>query len=214
MERSRRRPLLLSVVILLAIGFEKEMFGIPSQRVDSREALSRVRSSLLDPGGRDLSVRWKYVLGSDMWDGNGSLKIFGADYLKLTLEHQEILIQKSVVTSWFRETDQVIIDFFDRHDTSNIFSILLGDFSGFSSSMRSYSEDSLLVLTLKNETLVGFEELHMSIDEDSWLPTSISVRSGEDMELTIDILDARRLEDVNELTNATLTGREVIDLRE
>jgi len=204
----------LTILILLILRIPTYGYPIAPFQDHKQNILGKVSSELLDPEGREFSIWWQYSFEEDTWSGTGLLQILGRDILKLTLPDQEILIRESVVKTWYRETDQVIIDHFDRSNPSNVFCFLQGNYNGYSVVETENLPDSLMKIKLMSETLVGFEELDMLIYQKTWLPVSISAKAGDDMVVTIKILEADKLQNINELRNATLNGSEIIDLRE
>ncbi len=214
MELSRRVLLFLTFTLSLVCGFQNDGPGSHGFQTSENEVLENVKSFLWDPRGRQFTIRWYYTVGEDVWKGDGMLQILGRDYLRFTLPEQEILIKGSVVMSWFRETDQVIIDDFDRRDPGNVFSVLLGELNEFSVLESRSDSDSTLLLKLRNETLIGFEELDISVDKREWTPVLIRAKAGEDMSVVIEIVDSETLPRPDDLINASLNGSEMIDLRE
>lgn len=214
MDPSRRFRLFLTAFVFLLLGFPIESPSFSPSQSTGQDVLEKVKSALWDPEGREFAVLWTYGVGDDVWTGDGSLKILGQDYLRLALPHQEILIQESVVMTWFRETDQVIIDRFDRNDPGNIFSLLLGELNRFRVIESKRDGESAILLELRNETLIGFEELEISVDPRSWLPISILAKVDEEMTMRIEVVDSGRLENPGRMRASTLEGSEVIDLRE
>lgn len=214
MALNRRILILPATIILLFLGIPNFCYSTSLLQNIEQDVLQNVRSVLMDSSGHEFSIRWEYSFEGDHWFGDGTLQILGHDYLRLILPYQEILIQKSVIMTRFQETDQVIIDVFDRHNTSNFFSLLLGEFADYSIIELDSNPDFTVNLRLLNETLVGFEELEMSINQNTWLPLFITAKAGEDIKVTIKIIETRELLNVDDLKNTTLRGSEIIDFRE
>ncbi|MFQ6673649.1 MAG: hypothetical protein ACE5GH_02545, partial [Fidelibacterota bacterium] len=179
-----------------------------------RDILRNVQEALMDPRGHELSVEWQTRFEGESWQGEGTLQILGSDYLMLTLPYQKVLIKKTTVMTWYRKTDQVIIDYFDRDDPSNLFSILLGDFSHFSVHESKALSDSITILRLKAKWLVGFEELELTVNEVTWMPEAITAEAGDGWTVTIQVLEDLPLKYPENLVNATLEGSGMIDLTE
>ena len=177
------------------------------------EILYDISGTVLDKKGHTFEVLWFYRLDEDSWKGKGTLKIFGKDYLSLDLPFMEVLIQKSVMSVKYPEEDQVLIDYFNRRDPSNLFAVLLSEFDGFIVEDISASEEEI-ELTLLPETPVGFDRLEMTVDDNSWMPKNIHAFSGEEMEVNVDVLSVGPLEDRDMLKAAQLEAGEIIDLRE
>ena len=177
------------------------------------EILYDISGIVLDKKGHTFEVLWFYRLDDESWKGEGTLKIFGKDYLSLNLPFMEVLIQKSVISVKYPKEDQVLIDYFNRRDPSNLFSVLLSEFDGFVVEDISSSEKEV-ELTLLPETPVGFDRLEMTVDDNSWMPKNIHAFSGEEMEVNVDVLSVGPLEDRDMLKAAQLEAGEIIDLRE
>lgn len=213
-SRSARLLAYFTAVLLITLGIPDRSYGVSSFKNEKTDILKRLSTELVDPEGREFFVRWEYSFEGNVWSGYGTLQILGKDLLKLTLPDQVILIRGSMVQTWYRETDQVIIDYFDPSHPSNIFSFLLGDFSGYSIFQSESLPDSTVNLKLVSETMAGFEELELLINQRTWLPVFISANAGDDMKVTINILETKVLQNRAELKSATLKGNEIIDLRE
>lgn len=176
--------------------------------------LDSIKAALFDPEGLELNVVWEYNFNSEKWKGDGILFLLGNDYLKLTLPHQVILIKKSTIMSYYPETDQVIIDYFDRNDNSNIFSILLGGFSGFSIASEHNVNVTNRRVVLESNSLIGFDRIEMTLDKDDWIPKTILGEAGKDINIMITIVSRSLLKNPDVLINGTLVGAEIIDFRE
>jgi len=177
------------------------------------EILYDISGTVLDKKGHTFEVLWFYRLDEESWKGEGTLKIFGKDYLSLDLPFMEVLIQKSVMSVKYPEEDQVLIDYFNRRDPSNLFAVLLSEFDGFIVEDISSSEEEV-ELTLLPETPVGFDRLEMTVDGNSWMPKNIHAVSGEEIEVNVDVLSVGPLEGRDMLKAARLEASEIIDLRE
>ncbi|MBH31920.1 MAG: hypothetical protein CMG71_08050 [Candidatus Marinimicrobia bacterium] len=177
------------------------------------EILYDISGTVLDKKGHTFEVRWFYRLDEESWKGEGTLKIFGKDYLSLDLPFMEVLIQKSIMSVKYPEENQVLIDYFNRRDSSNLFAVLLSEFDGFIVEDISASEEKV-ELTLLPETPVGFDRLEITVDDNSLMPKNIHAVSGEEMEVNVDVLSVGPLEDREMLKVARLEAGEIIDLRE
>ena len=177
------------------------------------EILYDISGTVLDKKGHTFEVLWFYRLDEESWEGEGTLKIFGKDYLSLNLPFMEVLIQKSVMSVKYPEEDQVLIDYFNRRDPSNLFTVLLSEFDGFvvEEIMAGENENEL---TLLPETPVGFDRLEMTVDNATWMPKNIHAVSGEEMEVKVNVLSVGPLQDRDLLKSARLEAGEIIDLRE
>ena len=74
--------------------------------------------------------------------------------------------------------------------------------------------ETQIAVTLRAETMVGFETLRMIVNRETWLPVSMSAEAGEDIRVEVQIKEAAPLTNPLELANEKLTGSEFIDLRE
>lgn len=206
----RNLPILLIITYLL-FGKSYDLFantGHPTNMLDS------IKTALFDPEGLELNVVWEYNFNNEKWKGDGILFLLGNDYLKLTLPYQVILIKKSTIMSYYPETDQVIIDYFDRNDNSNIFSILLGDFSGFSIVSEHNVNVTNRRVVLESNSLIGFDRIEMTLDQGDWIPKTIMGEAGKDIKIMITIVSSSLLKNPDALINGTLVGAEIIDFRE
>ena len=182
-------------------------------RVDA-DILGKIKKALHDPAGHHFQVKWSYSALDDSWEGRGTLSILGSDYLELNLPYQTILIQESTIMTHYSETDQVVIDRFNRKDPSSFFSILLGDFSGFSVRAVSRIDENKVRVRLTAETLVGFDRLDIIVNSSDWLPVSIRGSiGGDDAQVAVTVESVSSLKDAERLTNESLRGKEIIDLR-
>ncbi len=177
------------------------------------EILYDISRNVLDKKGHTFEVLWFYRLDAESWKGEGILKIFGKDYLSLELPFMEVLIQKSVMSVKYPEEDQVLIDYFNRRDPSNLFAVLLSEFDGFIVEDISTTEKEVELILLP-ETPVGFDRLEMTVDDNSWMPKNIHAISGVEMEVNVDVLSVGPLEDREMLKAMRLEAGEIIDLRE
>ncbi|MBC8174483.1 MAG: hypothetical protein H8E82_02350 [Candidatus Marinimicrobia bacterium] len=176
--------------------------------------LDHLVTSVADTGGLVFKVQWYYEFEGDSWTGEGTLQILGKDYLKLELPYQEVLIQKSTIMMKYPETDQLIIDHFNRQDPSNIFALFLGEFDLFYVKSAERVGTSLVELLLVGKTMVGFDTLRILVDENSWLPQLIYATAGEDIQVSIQINRVLPLNDPELLIQGEMTAGEIIDLRE
>ena len=142
------------------------------------------------------------------------MKILGRDYLKLTLDYQQVLIKFDTLFTRYEKTDQVVADWFDRNDPANFFSILLGEMPGFFEDEVEILSEMQIAVTLRAETMVGFETLRMIVNRETWLPNSITAEAGEDIRVNVQIRETAPLANPLELTGGVLTASEFIDLRE
>lgn len=178
------------------------------------EVISQIKSALLSSDGNNFEVVWTYEYDGDFWTGDGSMKILGRDYLRLDLDYQQILIKHDTLFTRYEETDQVVADWFDRTDPANFFSILLGEMPGFFEDEVEILSEMQIAVTLRSETMVGFETLRMIVNRETWLPNSITAEAGEDIRVNVQIRETAPLANPLELTGGVLTGSEFIDLRE
>ena len=178
------------------------------------DVLSQIKSALLSSDGNNFEVVWTYEYDGDFWTGDGRMKILGRDYLRLDLDYQQILIKHDTLFTRYEETDQVVADWFDRTDPANFFSILLGEMPGFVVNEVVDLSETQIAVTLRAETMVGFETLRMIVNRETWLPVSMSAEAGEDIRVEVQIKEAAPLTNPLELANEKLTGSEFIDLRE
>ncbi len=176
--------------------------------------LDHLVTSVADTGGLVFTVQWYYEFEGDSWTGEGTLQVLGKDYLKLELPYQEVLIKKSTIMMKYPETDQLIIDHFNRQDPSNIFALFLGEFDLFYVESAERVGTSLVELLLVGKTMVGFDKLKILVDENSWLPQLIYATAGEDIQVSIRINRVLPLNDPKCLIQGNLTAGEIIDLRE
>ena len=178
------------------------------------DVLSQIKSALLSSDGNNFEVVWTYEYDGDFWTGDGRMKILGRDYLRLDLDYQQILIKHDTLFTRYEETDQVVADWFDRTDPANFFSILLGEMPGFFEDEVEILSEMQIAVTLRAETMVGFDTLRMIVNRETWLPVSMSAEAGEDIRVEVQIKEAAPLTNPLELANEKLTGSEFIDLRE
>ena len=178
------------------------------------DVLSQIKSALLSSDGNNFEVVWTYEYDGDFWTGDGRMKILGRDYLRLDLDYQQILIKHDTLFTRYEETDQVVADWFDRTDPANFFSILLGEMPGFFEDEVEILSEMQIAVTLRAETMVGFETLRMIVNRETWLPNSITAEAGEDIRVNVQIRETAPLANPLELTGGVLTGSEFIDLRE
>ena len=178
------------------------------------EVISQIKSALLSSDGNNFEVVWTYEYDGDFWTGDGRMKILGRDYLRLDLDYQQILIKHDTLFTRYEETDQVVADWFDRTDPANFFSILLGEMPGFVVNEVVDLSETQIAVTLRAETMVGFDTLRMIVNRETWLPVSMSAEAGEDIRVEVQIKEAAPLTNPLELANEKLTGSEFIDLRE
>ena len=198
------------LIIFLFIG--TVLFG--TNKLPADEVVKKIRSSILAPEGHRFDVLWTYEYDDDIWTGEGIMKILGRDYLKLTLDYQQILIKFDTLFTRYEKTDQVVADWFDRNDPANFFSILLGEMPGFFEDEVEILSEMQIAVTLRSETMVGFETLRMIVNRETWLPNSITAEAGEDIRVNVQIRETAPLANPLELTGGVLTGSEFIDLRE
>ena len=178
------------------------------------DVLSQIKSALLSSDGNNFEVVWTYEYDGDFWTGDGRMKILGRDYLRLDLDYQQILIKHDTLFTRYEETDQVVGDWFDRTVPANFFSILLGEMPGFVVNEVVDLSETQIAVTLRAETMVGFDTLRMIVNRETWLPVSMSAEAGEDIRVEVQIKEAAPLTNPLELANEKLTGSEFIDLRE
>ena len=178
------------------------------------EVISQIKSALLSSDGNNFEVVWTYEYDGDFWTGDGRMKILGRDYLRLDLDYQQILIKYDTLFTRYEKTDQVVADWFDRTDPANFFSILLGEMPGFVVNEVVDLSETQIAVTLRAETMVGFDTLRMIVNRETWLPVSMSAEAGEDIRVEVQIKEAAPLANPLELTGGVLTGSEFIDLRE
>ena len=198
------------LIIFLFIG--TVLFG--TNKLPADEVVKKIRSSILAPEGHRFDVLWTYEYDDDIWTGEGIMKILGRDYLRLDLDYQQILIKHDTLFTRYEETDQVVADWFDRTDPANFFSILLGEMPGFFEDEVEILSEMQIAVTLRSETMVGFETLRMIVNRETWLPNSITAEAGEDIRVNVQIRETAPLANPLELTGGVLTGSEFIDLRE
>jgi len=203
------RTYLSLITLLLLFNFLYSEDNLPDV-----EVVDKVKSSILSADGRSFKVVWTYEYDGDIWTGEGSMKVLGQDYLKLNLDYQQILIKHDTLFTRYEETNQVVADWFDRTDPANFFSILLGEMPGFTLDKVDILTERQIDVTLRAETMVGFDTLRMIVDRETWLPVSMSAVAGEDIRVDVQIKEAAPLTNPLELTNEKLTGSEFIDLRE
>ena len=198
------------LIIFLFIG--TVLFG--TNKLPADEVVKKIRSSILAPEGHRFDVLWTYEYDDDIWTGEGIMKILGRDYLRLDLDYQQILIKHDTLFTRYEETDQVVADWFDRTNPANFFSILLGEMPGFVVNEVVDLSETQIAVTLRAETMVGFDTLRMIVNRETWLPVSMSAEAGEDIRVEVQIKEAAPLTNPLELANEKLTGSEFIDLRE
>ena len=176
------------------------------------EIIYEISAAVLHKKGHDFEVIWSYRLDEESWEGKGNLKIYGKDYLSLELPFMEVLIKKSVMSVKYPEEDQVLIDYFNRRDSSNLFAVLLSEFDGFIvDEVSMHNED--ISLKLIPETLIGFEMLKITVSDNNWMPKTIHAISGSEMEVSVNILSFEPLKDAKALISKELDASEIIDLR-
>ena len=66
---------------------------------------------------------------------------------------------------------------------------------------------------LTAETLVGFDRLDIIVNSYDWLPVSIRGSIGDDARVAVTVESVSSLKDAERLTNESLRGKEIIDLR-
>ncbi len=198
------------LIIFLFIG--TVLFG--TNKLPADEVVKKIRSSILAPEGHRFDVLWTYEYDDDIWTGEGIMKILGRDYLKLTLDYQQILIKFDTLFTRYEKTDQVVADWFDRNDPANFFSILLGEMPGFVVNEVVDLSETQIAVTLRAETMVGFDTLRMIVDRGTWLPNSITAEAGEDIRVNVQIRETAPLANPLELNGGVLTGSEFLDLTE
>ena len=112
----------------------------------------------------------------------------------------------------YPEEDQVLIDYFNRRDSSNLFAVLLSEFDGFIvDEVSTHNED--ISLKLIPETLIGFEMLKITVSDNNWMPKTIHAIAGSEMEVSVNILSFEPLKDAKALISKELDASEIIDLR-
>ncbi len=176
------------------------------------EIIYEISGAVLHKNGHDFEVIWSYRLDEESWEGKGTLKIYGKDYLNLELPFMEVLIKKSVMSVKYPEEDQVLIDYFNRRDSSNLFAVLLSEFDGFIVDEISMQNGDIS-LKLMPETLIGFEMLKLTVSDKNWMPKTIHAISGKEMEVSVNILSFEPLKDAKALISKELDASEIIDLR-
>lgn len=180
---------------------------------DSIDDLYKISDKILAKKGKSFEVLWYYKLNDKDWQGNGNLKILGKDYLYLVLPYIEVLIQKSLISIKYVEQNQVILDYFNRTDSSNIFSVLLNEFDNFSV-QKSKIDNNQLILSLIPNDEIGFDFLEISANVDNYIPKSIKAFSGDELEIKVEILSHSSLNKPFLIKNKKLSAIEIIDLRE
>ena len=125
----------------------------------------------------------------------------------------EVLIQKSLISIKYIEENQVILDYFNRTDSSNIFSVLLNEFDNFSVE-KSKIDNNQLILSLIPNNEIGFDFLEISANVYSHIPKSIKAISGDELEIKVEILSHSNLNKPFLLKDKKLNANEIIDLRE
>ena len=177
------------------------------------EILYQISATVLVKKGHTFEVLWFYRLDEESWKGKGTLMILGKDYLSLSLPFMNVLIQKSVMSVKYPEEDQVLIDYFNRRDPSNLFAVLLSEFNGFIVKDIDANNEQIS-LSLVPESLVGFDQLWITVKENEWIPKTIKAVSGKEMEISVDVLSVGPLVNPDDLIMGKLTANEIIDLRE
>ena len=125
----------------------------------------------------------------------------------------EVLIQKSLISIKYIEENQVILDYFNRTDSSNIFSVLLNEFDNFSV-QKSKIDNNQLILSLIPNDEIGFDFLEISANVDNYIPKSIKAFSGDGLEIKVEILSHSSFNTAFLIKNKKLSAIEIIDLRE
>ncbi|MFQ6616568.1 MAG: hypothetical protein ACE5HZ_07350 [Fidelibacterota bacterium] len=202
-------PVALSILLTLPAPQPVRSMGVRSRH----DVLEKIKTALLDPAGHELRIRWDYTLGGETWSGNGVLQVLGEELLKLTFPGQKILVKGSTIMSWYRETDQVIIDSFDRRDPTNVFSLLLSGFDHFDHVEATGLSDTTAAVVLKGRDLWAFGDITLVVDSRTWMLRSIDVAGGDGLEVSIEITRFAPLSDPQTLKADTLTGSDTVDLR-
>jgi len=180
---------------------------------NNSDLLYNISNKILSEKGNDFDIIWYYKIDNKDWEGKGNLKIYGKNYLHLELSYMEVLIQKSLISIKYNKEDQVILDYFNRKDSSNIFSILLNEFDDFSIyDLKVKNDDIELSLIPQNE--VGFDFLYINSNLKDYIPQSIRAISGNDLEISIKVLSCSDLKKPYDIINKTLIASQKIDLRE
>ncbi|MFQ6675813.1 MAG: hypothetical protein ACE5LH_05655 [Fidelibacterota bacterium] len=213
MMLSRPGPALLLAALNIPLRFPSPAPVSEGNQISGDEILTRAREALLDSAGHELRIRWDYASGEETWSGDGVLQILGEDYLKLILPGQRILVKESTIMAWYRETDQVIVDFFDRRDPGNVFSLFLSGFDYFSPGEPAPLSDSTTAVTLRGKDPGGFHDVVLVVDNRTWLPLSLRVTGEEGYEVAVHVLRSGPLPDPRALREDTLTGSDTVDLR-
>lgn len=184
-----------------------------SDKYHPDDVINQIRSAILAPGGYSFDVFWTYEYDDDLWSGEGDLKVLRGNYLLLTLDHQQVLIKNDTLFTFYHETGQVVADWFDRKDPANFFSILLGELPSFKVIEVKDQSDSQVAVTLRADTMVGFDQLSIIVDSQTWLPISMTAEAGEDILVSVVINKVETLADPFDLIHGILKGTEFIDLR-
>ncbi len=198
--------------IFLIIVFQSCIYPVFAAN-NKEEILDKIRDVLFSEDGYEMKVTWDYTYQGENWQGDGSIHLLGNRYLHLVLPFQEVLIQDDMITTKLVETDQVIIDYFSKNDPSSIFSILLNGFHSFVVTEVENRNDGILEVECANRSLVGFEKLKLTLNENSWIPVGVLASAGEDIQVTISVNQISKLTDDDLIKSAQLTGTEIIDLR-
>jgi len=180
---------------------------------NNSDLLYNISNRILSEKGNHFDIIWYYKIDDKDWEGKGNLKIYGKNYLYLELPYMEVLIQKSLISIKYNKEDQVILDYFNRKDSSNIFSILLNEFDGFSISDIKYINDDIK-LSLLPQNEVGFDFLYINSNLKDYVPKSIRAVSGNDLEIKVKVLSYSDLKNPSDIINKILTASETIDLRQ
>lgn len=180
---------------------------------DNSEFLYKISDKILAKKGNSFEVIWYYKLNNKDWKGQGDLKIFGKNYLYLVLPYMEVLIQKSLISIKYIQENQVILDYFNRTDSSNIFAVLLNEFDDFSI-YESKIDNNQLVFSLIPNNEIGFDILELNADSQNYIPKSIRAISGDELEIKVEILSCSDLKKPYLLKDKILEANEIIDLRE
>ena len=180
---------------------------------NNSDLLYNISDRILSEKGNYFDIIWYYKIDNKDWEGKGNLKIYGKNYLYLELPYMEVLIQKSLISIKYNKEDQVILDYFNRKDSSNILSILLNEFDGFLiNDLKVINDDIKLSLVPQNE--VGFDFLYINTNSKDYVPKSIRAISGNDLEINVKVLSYSDLKNPSDIINKTLIASEMIDLRE
>lgn len=203
-----------SAVLSLLLPFLTAHASRPNRDDSGKEVLKNVRAALLDPQGYELIIRWDYDSREENWTGEGVLQILGENYLKLDFPDHRILVKHSTIMAWYRETDQVIIDSFNRRDPTNVFSLFLSGFDFLDAGDPTPVSDVTTKIVLTGSGLGAFQSISVVVDTRSWMPRSVEVSSGEREKLSIGVMSVNPLTDPRALMDDTLSGSSRVDLRQ